>query len=384
MSKSVSLAAVKTSKNDGMLTAERVLRGIGKPIEIRLEADRFKLGSLDTMLLGLERITKCETMCETFLKRTDKAYQDLVPEKTLASQKLESKDLGSVTLEKFLTQFVWDDIRFPRSSGLFDQIRAIEEKLESLDKNMKNRTAAFSASRAELSAVEKKDTAGALPSREATDIVFELLARKSPTCNPQVFVNSRYLCSVLVILAKDKLEEFTRNYESISESVVPGSLVVLGELYERPIAHIIVFEKGFDDVILRAKDTYNAIAKKLLFNAEDAKEAEKRKGELVNKQTFDRNFLLAGCVESFKEGFIVLAHIKMYKIIIDASLRFGSFNNFSVLLILFDKGKDSKIIQSMIKAFAEKDKLEFYGTKEQLNDVEDFFPFVYTTYQMNI
>ena len=384
MSKSVSLVAVKTTKNDGMLTCEKVLRGQAKVTEIRLEADKFKLGSLDTMLLGLERITKCENMCEAFLKRTDKLYQDLVPEKTLSAQKLESKDLGSVTLEKFLTQFVWDDIRFPRSSGLFDQIRAIEEKLESLDKNMKNRNAAFSASKAELSTLEKKDTAGALPSREATDIVFELLAKKSPNCNPKLFVNSRYLCSVLVILSKDKVEEFEKSYESISETIVPGSLVFLGEIHEKPIAHMIVFEKGLDDTILRTKDLFGGIAKKLIFNSEDAKEAEKRKNELVNKQSFDKNFLLAGCVESFKESFIVLAHIKMYRIIIDGSLRFGSFSNFSVLLLLFEKNRDAKIIQSLIKAFAEQDKLEFYGTKEQLNDVEDFFPFVYTTFQMNI
>jgi hypothetical protein len=29
----------------------------------------------------------------------------------------------------------------------------------------------------------------------------------------------------------------------------------------------------------------------------------------------------------------------------------------------------------MITFFAEKDKLDFYGTKEQLNDTEDFYPF---------
>jgi len=32
----------------------------------------------------------------------------------------------------------------------------------------------------------------------------------------------------------------------------------------------------------------------------------------------------------------------------------------------------------MILSYAEKDKIEFYGTKDQLNDVEDFFPFVWS------
>ena len=67
MSKSVSLAAVKTVRNEGYLTAERVLRGTAKVIEIKLEAEKFKLGSLDTMLMGLERVTKCEGVCEGFV-----------------------------------------------------------------------------------------------------------------------------------------------------------------------------------------------------------------------------------------------------------------------------------------------------------------------------
>lgn len=42
------------------------------------------------------------------------------------------------------------------------------------------------------------------------------------------------------------------------------------------------------------------------------------------------------------------------------------------------------MIKKLIQVYAEKDKIDFYGTKEQLNDVEDFFPFVWTEFQVKI
>lgn len=38
----------------------------------------------------------------------------------------------------------------------------------------------------------------------------------------------------------------------------------------------------------------------------------------------------------------------------------------------------------MIQIFAEKDKLDYYGTKEQLNDTEDFYPFSVETMSIEL
>ena len=43
-----------------------------------------------------------------------------------------------------------------------------------------------------------------------------------------------------------------------------------------------------------------------------------------------------------------------------------------------------RVIQKLTAKYAEKDKLEFYGTKDQLNDVEDFFPYVWTNFSITI
>ncbi len=249
---------------------------------------------------------------------------------------------------------------------------------------MKSKNAAYAASRTEIASLEKKDSASALMNREASDIVFELISKGSQNVKTEVFVNSRYLASVLVIIPKDKFEEFVANYENVNELIVPGSFSLLGELYDKPIGHLIVFDKVLDDIVLRFKEKYSVTAKKLVFSSEEAQAAEARKKNLQSQHKLDRDFLISACIESFKEAFVTLAHLKVLKVVVDACLTFGSFDNFNVVLIAFDKGKESKVIQNMIKAFAEKDKMDLYGTKEQLNDTEDFYPFVYTTFQINI
>ena len=44
----------------------------------------------------------------------------------------------------------------------------------------------------------------------------------------------------------------------------------------------------------------------------------------------------------------MIIHVNVYLIIIDASLRFGSFDNFGVFLMFFDAGKKPRIIQKLI------------------------------------
>lgn len=44
----------------------------------------------------------------------------------------------------------------------------------------------------------------------------------------------------------------------------------------------------------------------------------------------------------------MIIHVHVYLVVIDASLRFGSFDNFGVFLMFFDAGKKPRIIQKMI------------------------------------
>lgn len=380
MSQAVAFIGVKAEKDQGLLKIQGVLRNQVTLSEVKLDGSKFKLGSLDSMLLNLERTKKIEMVTENFLKRIEKVQSDLYPDKKLTSYKLESKDFGPIDIEKFLKKFDWDDIRYPRTAALSDQVKHIEEKVASMEKNLKVKQQNFSDSKAVIAnTVEKKDTIANFVNRDLNETIRELLKdKKIKNLKPEIFVNSEYLQSVIVFVPKEAFELFNENYELENEFIVPRSLVEINEQYGYLMAHLIVFKKVSDDVKIAFKDKYRAITKDFAYDPEGAQNKEQEKSKILSQNKTDKDLLVSTCIESFKEALVALIHIKMYVVVIDSSLRYGSFNNYKIALIFFDKSKEARLLQSLIKAFAESDKLDFYGTKEQLNDIEDFFPFVYT------
>ena len=64
------------------------------------------------------------------------------------------------------------------------------------------------------------------------------------------------------------------------------------------------------------------------------------------------------------------------RIYIDGVLRFGIPPRFFTAIIKPEKGFERKIISSMIDVFADPKTREMYGSKEEIGDTEDFYPFV--------
>lgn len=84
----------------------------------------------------------------------------------------------------------------------------------------------------------------------------------------------------------------------------------------------------------------------------------------MSQSKTDKELLETGCVENFKETLVLTIHLKLYLIIIDSCLRFGGMQNFTIILNFYEANKKQRVIKKLIQVYAEKDKLDFYGTKE--------------------
>lgn len=61
---------------------------------------------------------------------------------------------------------------------------------------------------------------------------------------------------------------------------------------------------------------------------------------------------------------------------IDGVLRFGIPPKFFLGIIRPSKNQEKKLMTGLMDIFADPTMKDMYGTKEDLNDTEDFFPFV--------
>lgn len=109
-------------------------------------------------MLNYENVTKLEGQVEGLIKRIQKSYLDVEPKADLSKMVVESKDLGTVNVDTFITKFGWDDSKYPRNQQLADLLKIIGQRIATVDNNLKNKNQAYQDSKNAASQGNKKDT----------------------------------------------------------------------------------------------------------------------------------------------------------------------------------------------------------------------------------
>ena len=164
-----------------------------------------------------------------------------------------------ISIPKFIQGFQWDETRFPINASITDQLKNIEEKLESIDKNLKVKQQNFHDSKLKLSsAQDKKENAIQFINGDISTTIFQLIQAKKFN-RPQIFVQPKYLQSFIAFVPKHRWELFSSNYDSDIEHVVPDSLSIITEQFEVVMAHFIGLRQATEDFQSTFKKNYDAI-----------------------------------------------------------------------------------------------------------------------------
>ena len=78
----------------------------------------------------------------------------------------------------------------------------------------------------------------------------------------------------------------------------------------------------------------------------------------------------------YSEMFSALMHMKILRLYCESTLKYGS-NEYYCINILVNPGREMKVVSQMIKCSSEDvGDPSWYGTKEEIKDSEDFYPFI--------
>lgn len=135
------------------------------------------------------------------------------------------------------------------------------------------------------------------------------------------------------------------------------------------------FKRVVENVKQAAKKELKVYVREFEYDTETIMERESRKHKTANQAQTDEEALSTTCSESFKDVYASYIHIKVLKVIIDSYVRFASHEDYLVAIISVQKGKERKLHQNLINQFSDASKRDMYGTKEDLMDTEDFFPY---------
>ena len=357
--------AFKTIKADAIGEGGKAAGNISA---VKFDKSKFKIGTLDQLVKLNDALVKVDHHLEAVIKKIQKQSGEISDDLKL---KIETSD-STMEIPEYIELFQWDDTKYPRSRALVDIASIISEKMTSIDADMKKFTEEYNILKNQLFSYKKKEDGNFL-SRDPGDIVYGKIDKKS-------FIHgSTFLRNVLIVVPKTKVDHFKKSYESVGEGIVPRSARNLDveDKDGNTIFRVVVMENSADSFLIKCKQRIGYTAKLFKYDEEgyqkDLEEAKVIEGKL-NKLT---GKLEKRCYYAFSELYVGAIHLKVMRAYIDGVLRFGIPPKFLLTVVHAKSGNDRKILKSLTDLYSDPKMKGMYGSKEEIGDVEDFFPFVY-------
>lgn len=118
------------------------------------------------------------------------------------------------------------------------------------------------------------------------------------------------------------------------------------------------------------------MVKEFKYEAGLSDQRKKKKKELETKLSGQNKAISDICLAYFAEIYELYIHAKVLRLIIETNMRFGS-DPTVIYLIETQAGKEKNVQGLLVEIFGDKESEGLYGTKDEIDDGEDFFPFIY-------
>ena len=188
-----------------------------------------------------------------------------------------------------------------------------------------------------------------------------------------------YLCTMLCFVPTGSEKTFESKYMTLADGmVVPYSALRIdrGEDEKMQLYRVIVMKHKKDDFRTQCQGQLRITCREyneeeLLNKPVEEKEIEK----LANESTQKKHDLERHAESGYSEVFYALLHLKYLRLYVESCLKYTSGDYYSVL-VYTPREKEQKLISTMIKTFNDTKEQGWYGTKEELKETEDFYPFI--------
>lgn len=358
-------------RNFAKYLKENVLTGIDQLTvrEINLNNIMKELvnDNLDTLFKINDDLIRDEQEIEGFLKSLEKQLSELT------KNPLQIKFRGALLdPKKAITEFQWDEGKYPnRSKTIADIMHKINEKYTETRKTIKSKTDDYNNSINDLKLKKKsQNEALSLMKQDYRDLVSKSKMEMKTT---------DYLCTMLCFVPTGNEKTFESKYMSLADGyVVPYSAqrIDRGEDEKMQLYRVIVMKHKKDDFRNQCQSQLRITCKE--YNEEELlnKPVEEKEIEKLNNESIQKKHDLERHAESgYSEVFYALLHLKYLRLYVESCLKYTSGDYYSVM-VYTPRDKEQKLVSIMIKTFNDTKEQGWYGTKEELKETEDFYPFI--------
>ena len=118
------------------------------------------------------------------------------------------------------------------------------------------------------------------------------------------------------------------------------------------------------------------VAKEFKFESGLSDSKKKKRRELESKLAAQNKAVSDICLAYFSETYELYVHAKILRLVVETNMRFGS-DPTVVYIVETQSGKEKNVLSLLVDIFGDRESEGLYGTKDEIDDGEDFFPFIY-------
>lgn len=146
-------------------------------------------------------------------------------------------------MDQYLRTFQWNKIKYRADKPIADLIDSLQKDVAGIDNDVKAKFSQYNATKTNLTVAERKRS-GNLSTKSLTTVV-----------NPRLIVqDSEYLDSHLVAVPNINVKDFYKNYETLTDKVVPRSAIEVARDEEFTLFAVVTFKKTSTDFIHKCRE----------------------------------------------------------------------------------------------------------------------------------
>lgn len=355
----------------------------------KFEVPSLTVGTLDTLMTLSDDLVKTDSIVESIVRKIEKTSAELFERKP-------DLTVGGVPAQRYIQQFAWDSAKYPNRRPLKELVSLIAGGAAGIEEELKQLTASFGEKQSALQDAKRKQ-GGNLMVADLNDVLNDEIMRKVNV------VDTEYLKTVFVAIAKTQREQFEKNIEKLASDlvgyggpdwssdpsklgepvsygsqvdrhkvrgspVVPGSckvvhtdddsilyaVVILKGQYEAGYFEGDDFMKGneidFEAGFAKACREKRYVLRDFKWDASFASKSAMAREQLKVEVDGMKSALMRWCKTHYGDAFVAWMHIKVIRVFVESVLRYGLPVDFTAVLYKVHPGKDIDLKRALDKA----------------------------------
>jgi len=277
-------------------------------VNYKFAVPELRVGTLDALLALSDDLLKTCSAAEQATGKVARQIADLT--NTHDAVQFVRLDVDGVPVERYLTQFQWDEAKHPQRRPLKETVDNLGATIVQLEDDLKVNVSEYNAMKSAVSSLARK-AQGSLVVRDLSSDV-----------RPDQMVQSENLTTLLVVVPKFATKEWLGGYERLTQYVVPRSSVCLLEEADACLFRVVLFKRMADAFKTAASDAGFQV-REWVAPVEGETSMEQRKETLERELAAKKAELLDWCKTAYSEVFGSWMHLVAVRLFVESILRYG-------------------------------------------------------------